>query len=201
MNEPESDSLVFFGATGALVAKKIFPALYAMERGGRLNVPVIGVARSNWTIDRFRARVRESVEKVAGFEESVFTKLAERLQYLCGDYGAETTHATLRSMLGDSVHPLHYLAIPPSVYTQVIEGLGKSGCARGSRIVIEKPFGLDLSSAKALSALLHTVVDEASVFTSTIFSERNQYKIFWSSDSQTHFLSLYGIAITLRAYR
>ena len=164
MNDPESDTLVFFGATGALIAKKIFPALYAMERRGRLQVPVIGVARSKWSIDHFRARVRESVEKVAGFDEGIFTKLAERLQYLSGDYGDTTTHAKLRSMLGDAAHPLHYLAIPPSVYSRVIEGLGQSGCARGARIVIEKPFGLDLSSAKSLSALLHNVVGEDSVF-------------------------------------
>lgn len=164
MNEPESDTLVLFGATGTLISQKIFPALYSMERQGRLKVPVIGVARSKWSIDQFRARVRESVEKEAGFDENIFTKLVDRLQYLSGDYGDTTTHAKLRSMLGDAAHPLHYLALPPSVYSRVIEGLGQSGCARGSRIVIEKPFGLDLTSAKALSALLHNVVGEDSVF-------------------------------------
>lgn len=164
MNQPESDALVFFGATGALISKRIFPALYAMERRGRLRVPIIGVARSDWSTERFRTRVRESVEHIPGFDESVFAKLSERLRYLRGDYGASTTHAELRSSLGDAKHPLHYLATPPGVYAQVIEGLGQSGCARDARIVIEKPFGLDLSSAKMLSALLHNVVGEHSVF-------------------------------------
>ncbi|MDO8540213.1 MAG: glucose-6-phosphate dehydrogenase [Opitutaceae bacterium] len=164
MNAPHSDALVIFGATGDLVAKKIFPALYAMERRGRLQMPVIGVARSDWTIEKFRSRARQSVEKIEGFDEAVFAKLQERLHYISGDYGASATHAALRKELGDAAHPLHYLAIPPSVFPKVIEGLGQSGCARGARVIVEKPFGRDLSSAQALSATLHTVFDEASVF-------------------------------------
>ena len=164
MNVPHSDAMVFFGATGDLVYKKIFPALYAMERRGHLQVPVIGVARSDWTIERFRARARESVERHGGFDEVVFAKLQERLRYVSGDYGAAVTHTVLRKELGDAAHPLHYLAIPPSVFTKVVEGLGQSGCARGARVIVEKPFGRDLPSAQLLSATLHTVFDESCVF-------------------------------------
>jgi glucose-6-phosphate 1-dehydrogenase len=164
MNVLHSDALVFFGATGDLVYKKIFPALYAMEKRGHLQVPVIGVARSDWTIEQFRARARESVEKHGGFDEAVFAKLRERLRYVSGDYGAPATHAALRKELGGAVHPLHYLAIPPSVFASVVEGLGQSGSARGARVIIEKPFGRDLASAQALSATLHTVFDESSIF-------------------------------------
>jgi len=156
--------MVFFGATGDLVYKKVFPALYAMERRGHLRVPVIGVARSDWTIEQFRARARESVEKHGGLDEAVFAKLQERLRYISGDYGAPATHAALRTELGDASHPLHYLAIPPSVFTKVVEQLGQSGCARGARVIAEKPFGRDLASAQALSATLHTIFDESNVF-------------------------------------
>jgi glucose-6-phosphate 1-dehydrogenase len=164
MSIPQSDALVFFGATGDLVYKKIFPALYAMEQRGHLQVPVIGVARSDWTIEQFQARARESVEKHGGFDEAVFAKLQERLRYISGDYGAPATHAALRKELGGAAHPLHYLAIPPSVFASVVEGLGQSGCARGARVILEKPFGRDLPSAQALSATLHPVFDESSIF-------------------------------------
>ena len=164
MNPPHSDALVFFGATGDLIYKKIFPALYAMERRGHLQVPVIGVARSDWTIEQFRTRARASVEKHGGFDEPVFAKFQERLRYVSGDYGTQATHAALRKALGDAAHPLHYLAIPPSVFGSVVEGLGQSGCARGARVILEKPFGRDLPSAQALSATLHTVFDESCVF-------------------------------------
>lgn len=163
-NIPYSDALVFFGATGDLVYKKIFPALYAMERRGHLRVPVIGVARSDWTIEEFRARARASVEKHDGFDAAVFGRLQQRLHYLSGDYGAPDTHKALRKELGRAAHPLHYLAIPPSVFASVVEGLGRSGCARGARVIVEKPFGRDLPSAQALSATLHTVFDESCVF-------------------------------------
>lgn len=164
MNAPPSDALVFFGATGDLIYKKIFPALYAMERRGRLLVPVIGVARSDWSIERFRARARASLEKREGFDETIFAKLSERLRYISGDYGAPATHVALRKELGGAAHPLHYLAIPPSVFAGVVKELGRSGCARGARVIVEKPFGRDLPSAQALSATLHTVFDESCVF-------------------------------------
>ncbi|MDP3857311.1 MAG: glucose-6-phosphate dehydrogenase [Stagnimonas sp.] len=165
MNLPRSDALVFFGATGDLVYKKIFPALYEMERRGHLQVPIIGVARSDWNIEQFRARARASVETHGdSFDEKVFAKLQERLGYISGDYAASATHAALRKRLGDSAHPLHYLAIPPSVFSNVVQRLGESGCARGARVIVEKPFGRDLASAQTLSATLHTVFDESDVF-------------------------------------
>lgn len=164
MNLPQSDALVFFGATGDLVFKKVFPALYAMERRGRLKLPVIGVARSDWTIAQFRARARSSVRKQDGFDAAVFARFQKRLRYISGDYSAPATHTALRKELGKAAHPLHFLAIPPSVFAGVIEGLGQSGCARGARVIVEKPFGRDLPSARALSATLHTVFDESCVF-------------------------------------
>jgi glucose-6-phosphate 1-dehydrogenase len=164
MNLPHSDALVLFGATGDLVYKKIFPALYAMERRGHLGVPIIGVARSGWTIEKFRARALASVKKQGGFDAAVFAKFQKRLRYISGDYSAPATHAALRKEMGKAAHPLHFLAIPPSVFTGVIKGLGQSRCARGARIILEKPFGRDLPSAQALSATLHTVFDESSVF-------------------------------------
>lgn len=148
MNVPHSDALVFFGATGDLTYKKIFPALYAMERRGHLQMPVIGVARSDWTIEKFRARARASVEQHGSFDEEVFAKFQERLHYISGDYGTPATHVALRKELGDAAHPLHYLAIPPSLFEKVVEGLGQSDCARGARVIVEKPFGRDLPSAQ-----------------------------------------------------
>ncbi len=164
MKMPQSDALVIFGATGDLVYKLIFPALYAMQRRGHLHVPVIGVARSEWTIEKFHARARESVKQQDEFDEAIFAELAEHLRYISGDYGDAATHASLRKELDDAAHPLHYLAIPPSVFPRVITALGQSGCAEGARVIVEKPFGRDLSSAKKLSATLHTVFDESSIF-------------------------------------
>lgn len=164
MKLPQSDALVFFGATGDLVFKKVFPALYAMERRGRLKLPVIGVARSDWTIAQFRARARASVRKQDGFDAAVYARLQKRLRYISGDYSAPATHTALRKELGKAAHPLHFLAIPPSVFAGVVEGLGQSGCARGARVMVEKPFGRDLPSARTLSATLHTVFDESCVF-------------------------------------
>lgn len=164
MNIPRSDAIVIFGASGDLVFKKIFPALLGMERRGHLEVPVIGVARSDWTIEQFRARARASVERSDGFREEDFSRLERRLQYVSGDYGARSTHDALRKALGGAGHPLHYLAIPPSVFPIVVEALGQSGSSRGARVVVEKPFGRDLPSAKALSAALHTVFEESSIF-------------------------------------
>ncbi len=164
MNMSQSDALVIFGATGDLVYKKIFPALYAMQQRGNLHVPVIGVARSEWTIEKFHARARASAMEQAGFNEAVFAKFQERLFYICGDYGDQATHASLRKKLDNAAHPLHYLAIPPSVFPSVIEALGQSRCDRGARVIVEKPFGRDLQSAKSLSATLHTVFDESCIF-------------------------------------
>ena len=165
MSLPVADALVFFGATGDLAYKKIFPALYAMARRGHLEVPVVGVARSGFSLEQVRARARESIEKHGGgIDQAVFEKFAARLAYVDGDYADPATYDSLREKLGGASRPLHYLAIPPSLFATVVEGLGRSGCARDARVVIEKPFGHDLPSAERLNATLHSVFDESSVF-------------------------------------
>jgi glucose-6-phosphate 1-dehydrogenase len=165
MSVPRSDALVFFGATGDLAYKKIFPALHSMARRGHLDVPVIGVARSGWTVDQLRARARDSItQHGGGVDEAAFTTLAARLRYVDGDYNDPSTYAALRKMLGDAKRPAYYLAIPPSTFPTVVEGLGRAGCARDARLIIEKPFGRDLASAEALNVTLHSVFDESSIF-------------------------------------
>ena len=164
MNPERSDALVFFGATGDLAFKKIFPALYAMTRAGQLEVPVIGVARSEWTVEQFRARARQSVERAGAVDEVIFASLASKLQYVQGEYEAPETYVALRSALGAATHPLHYLAVPPTMFEPVIRGLGASGCSHNARIVVEKPFGRDLASAQALTATLHSSFDESAIF-------------------------------------
>jgi len=165
MTTPRSDALVFFGATGDLAYKKIFPALHAMARRGHLDVPVVGVARTGWTLERLRARARESIERHGGgVDEAVFARFVSRLRFVGGDYGDDATYAGLRKALGDTARPLHYLAIPPSLFATVVEGLARSGCAHGARVVLEKPFGRDLPSAQALNATLHRVFDESAIF-------------------------------------
>jgi glucose-6-phosphate 1-dehydrogenase len=165
MSAARSDALVFFGATGDLANKKIFPALHAMARRGHLDVPVIGVARSGWTVEQLRARARDSIaQHGGGVDEAAFAKLAARLSYVDGDYHDPSTYAALRKALGGATRPAYYLAIPPSTFPTAVEGLGCSGCARDARLIIEKPFGRDLPSAQALNATLHSVFDESAIF-------------------------------------
>jgi glucose-6-phosphate 1-dehydrogenase len=162
---PRSDALVFFGATGDLAYKKIFPALHAMACRGHLEFPVIGVAKSGWTLDQLRARAKESVEKHGGgVNDQAFARLLERLRYIDGDYQDPTTYTQLLKAMNGAKYPAHYLAIPPSLFATVIENLGRSGCARNGRVIIEKPFGHDLPSAQELNATLHTVFDESAIF-------------------------------------
>jgi glucose-6-phosphate 1-dehydrogenase len=161
MADRHSDTLVFFGATGDLAYKKIFPALQAMAKRGDLDVPVIGVAKAGWTLDQLRARARDSVEKYGGLDQAAFDKLVGLLRYVDGDYKDPATFAALRQALGTAQHPAHYLAIPPPLFGSVVEQLAHSGCAKGSRVVVEKPFGADLASARALNRiLLGTFVEE-----------------------------------------
>ena len=164
MNPDRSDALVLFGATGDLAFKKIFPALYAMTVRDQLSTPVIGVARSGWTLERFRAHGRRSIEQDGAVDEAAFARLAARLQYVEGDYSRPDTYVALRAALGDAKRPLYYLAIPPAMFQTVAQGLGVSGCAGNARIVVEKPFGRDLASARALNATLHQVFDEKRIF-------------------------------------
>ena len=164
MADTHSDALVFFGATGDLAFKKIFPALQAMAKRGDLNVPVIGVAKAGWTLDQLRARARDSVEKYGGLDQAAFDKLSGLLRYVDGDYNDPATFAALRQTLGGAQHPAHYLAIPPPLFGPVVEQLAQSGCAKGSRVVVEKPFGHDLASARDLNRILLGTFVEGDIF-------------------------------------
>jgi glucose-6-phosphate 1-dehydrogenase len=159
-----SDALVFFGATGDLAYKQIFPAFQALIRRGHLNVPIIGVAKSGWSLDRLRERARDSVAKHGGVEPAAFAKLCSLLQYIDGDYRDSVTYEALRNALGGAQRPLHYLAIPPSMFATVVEGLAKSGCAKDARLVVEKPFGRDLVSARELNKILASAFPESAIF-------------------------------------
>jgi glucose-6-phosphate 1-dehydrogenase len=162
---PLSDALVFFGATGDLAHKQIFPALQQMIQRGNLNVPVIGVAKSDWNIDQFRARARDSLMQYGGgVDEAAFAKLLKLLQYIDGDYADPATFEQLRKALNGAASPLHYLAIPPSLFGTVVKALGGSGCAKGARVILEKPFGHNLASARELNAVLYEVFPESSIF-------------------------------------
>jgi len=164
MASPQSDALVFFGATGDLAFKKIFPALQAMIRRGTLDVPIIGVARAGWTVDQLAERARSSLEQHGGVDADAFAKLRTQLRYVDGDYNDSTTFDRLKQALGDARHPAHYLAIPPSLFAPTVHGLDKSGCAKDARVIVEKPFGRDLASAQALNRTLHEVFPESSIF-------------------------------------
>jgi glucose-6-phosphate 1-dehydrogenase len=164
MNDSHSDALVFFGATGDLAYKKIFPSLQAMLKRGHLSVPVIGVAKSGWTTDQLRARARDSLEKHGGVDSAAFDKLCGLLRYVDGDYKDPATFQALRKELGAAQRPAHYLAIPPILFGEVVEQLAKSNCNRGARVIIEKPFGRDLSSARELNRILLTTFDEPAIF-------------------------------------
>ena len=160
-----SDALVFFGATGDLAHKKVFPALQAMIKAGTLKVPVIGVAKAGWNLEQLRARARDSLEQHGGgVDPAAFDKLSSLLQYIDGDYADPATFDRLRKALGDAQHPLHYLAIPPSLFTAVVGELGRSGAAKGARVMVEKPFGHDLESAKTLNRALLAVFPEDGIF-------------------------------------
>ena len=161
----QSDALVFFGATGDLAYKKIFPALQGMIQHGTLSVPVIGVAGSGWTLDQLRDRARASLQEFGGgVDEAAFARLLSLLQYIDGDYGDPATFARLRAALGGAKAPTHYLAIPPALFGSVITQLTESGCAAGARVVVEKPFGHDLATARALNESVRSMLPESSIF-------------------------------------
>ena len=164
MTVPRSDALVLFGATGDLAYKKIFPALQAMVLRGHFDMPVIGVARSQWRLDQFKARTKDSLEKHGGLNPVAYEKLCSLLHYVQGEYGEPTTYERLRQGLGDVKRPLFYLAIPPSLFTTVVEGLAKSDCTKGGRVVVEKPFGRELASAQELNRTLHAYFSEPAIF-------------------------------------
>jgi glucose-6-phosphate 1-dehydrogenase len=159
-----SDAFVFFGATGDLAYKQIFPALQALIRHGQLDMPIIGMARAGWTLDQLRDRARDSLEHNGGVDPDAFAKLSARLQYVGGDYQDSAMYGQLRQALAGAARPLHYLAIPPSMFATVVRGLSAAGCAKDARVIVEKPFGRDLASAQALNRTLHEVFAESAVY-------------------------------------
>jgi glucose-6-phosphate 1-dehydrogenase len=164
MSSTQSDALVFFGATGDLAYKQIFPSLQGMMKRGHLHVPVIGVAKAGWNLDQLKARVKDSLEKHGGVDPAAWEKLSGLLRYVDGDYKDLTTFQVLRKELGNAEHPAHYMAIPPVLFGTVVEQLMKSGCAKGGRIIVEKPFGDDLASAQALNKILLSSFAEKDIF-------------------------------------
>jgi glucose-6-phosphate 1-dehydrogenase len=164
MGTTQSDALVFFGATGDLAYKQIFPALQALVRRGHLDVPVIGVAKAGWNLDQLRARARDSLEHHGGLDPAAFAKLASQLRYVDGDYRDTATFDALREHLRDARRPLYYLAIPPTLFEVVVKHLGDRGLTKDGRVVVEKPFGRDLASAVDLNKTLLREFDEARIF-------------------------------------
>jgi glucose-6-phosphate 1-dehydrogenase len=164
MSDSHSDALVFFGATGDLAYKKIFPALQAMVKRGHLDVPVVGVAKDGWSLQQLRARAHDSLEKHGGIDAAAFDKLSGLLRYVDGDYADPATFQAIRKELKGAHRPAHYLAIPPLLFKTVVEQLAKSGSAQDARVIVEKPFGSDLESAQELNRILHAAFPESAIF-------------------------------------
>ena len=165
METSQSDALVIFGVTGDLAHKMIFPALYAMVRRGALKVPVIGVAFPKWSLTRLHKRVTDSIKRSGGInDQHALHQLLSLLKYVSGDYKDSSTFASIKEALGKALHPAHYLAIPPSLFETVIRGLGAAGLSRNARVIVEKPFGRDLASARKLNRVAQAVFPENSIF-------------------------------------
>ncbi|OOG72174.1 glucose-6-phosphate dehydrogenase [Algoriphagus sp. A40] len=164
MSQVKSDALVFYGATGDLAYKKIFPALHMMVRRGQLDCPIIGVARGDYDLEKLRARAKESIEKHGQFEEESYKKFCSLLAFVGGDYTDQETFRRIHEALGGAKNPTHYLAIPPVLFPTIIAQLDQSGCAKGARIIVEKPFGHDYESAKALNKVLLAKFSESAIY-------------------------------------
>jgi glucose-6-phosphate 1-dehydrogenase len=165
MTTARSDALVVFGVTGDLAYKMIFPALFAMVKSGALDVPVVGVASSRWTKAQLSQRIEESLARSGGVDDpEAFRRLVELLSYVSGDYEDAATFAAIKAALGPARRPAHYLAIPPSLFETVIKGLGNVGLAENARVIVEKPFGRDLASARALNDVARRHFPEDSIF-------------------------------------
>ncbi|MGH9598849.1 MAG: glucose-6-phosphate dehydrogenase, partial [Terracidiphilus sp.] len=164
MTKSPSDAFVFLGATGDLAYKQIFPALQGLIRDEGFNLPIIGVAKAGWTLDQLKARAQDSLEKHGNVDPSALAKLLGLLRYVDGDYNAPETFAQLDRELGEAQRPLHYLAIPPALFGPVASNLAKLPCSANARIVVEKPFGRNLESAKELSRTLHQFFPEENIF-------------------------------------
>lgn len=160
-----SGALVIFGATGDLAFKKIFPTLYAMAKRNAIHIPIIGVASSKWNLAQLRQRVTDSVEEAGTVDDQkALDYLLSLFNYICGDYNNQETFVALKKAMGNALHPLHYLAIPPALFATVIEGLNTAGLAKEGRIIVEKPFGRDLVSAQELNKIAHAAFPEQSIF-------------------------------------
>lgn len=164
MSQVKSDALVFYGATGDLAFKKIFPALHMMVKRGNLNYPVIGVARGDYDLEKLRDRAKVSIQKHGQYEEESFQKFCKLLAFVGGDYTDKETFKRIREALGSAKNPTHYLAIPPVLFPKIIKQLDQSGCANGARVIVEKPFGSDLESAKALNKILLEKFQEGDIY-------------------------------------
>ena len=164
MGEGHSDAIVFFGATGDLAYKQIFPALLGLVRDEGVNVPIVGVAKAGWGIDAFRARAKDSLDHHGGVDPASFAKLVSLLRYVDGDYNDPQTFELLKQALGGAKRPLHYLAIPPSLFGVVVSALAKAGLSENARLVVEKPFGRDRQSAAQLNRILLEDFPEESIF-------------------------------------
>src|SRR5512141_276228 len=161
----QSDALVLFGLTGDLSHKMIIPALYAMVKRGVLNVPVIGVVSPKWRLNQLHERIKDSIQQSGGIDnQRVFRRLLSLLKFVNGDYNDENTFTAIRKALGNARRPAHYLAIPPSLFETVIEGLGAADLADNARVIVEKPFGRDLASAKELNRAARKVFPENAIF-------------------------------------
>lgn len=164
MTDTYSDSLIFFGITGDLAYKQIFPALYSMVQKGHLDMPIIGVAGRPWSDQQLRDHVHDSLKEHGDVDEAVFARLSPMIKYISGNYNDEATYSKIRSALGNARRPLYYLAIPPSLFGPVVEGLAKVGVTKDARVVLEKPFGRDLASAQSLNEILHSAFPESAIF-------------------------------------
>src|SRR6516165_6576038 len=159
-----SDAFVFFGATGDLAYKQVIPSLQKLIKDGGFNLPIVGVAKAGWSVDQLKARAKDSLEHHGGLDQAAFDKMAGLLRYVDGDYANAATFTELRKQLGQAQRPLHYLAVPPSLFGTVAEGLAKSGCATNARVVVEKPFGHNLSAAQQLNKTLHQFFPEEDIY-------------------------------------
>ena len=197
MSNIPSDALVLFGATGDLAYKKIFPSLYSMVQNDELNVPVIGVARGDYDTDSLRQRVRSSVEDFGRtLDDASISRLTDLIRFVKGDYQDPQTFSQIKKKLGDAKHPLFYLAIPPSLFPDVVENLAQAGCTEGARVVVEKPFGRDLASAKALNQTLHKSFEEDAIFRIDHYLGKSPYKICFTFVSPIPFWNHSGIVTT-----
>ena len=195
----KSDALVVFGVTGDLAYKKIFPALQALAGRGQLNVPIVGVGRLPMPREKLIERVRSSVSARGAVDEAAFARLTSLLQYVSGDYGELELFTKIRQALGDTKRPLFYLAIPPSAFPTTIEHLSRAGCTDGARVVIEKPFGRDLESARSLNVTLHSAFSEDAIFRIDHYLGKEAVQNILYSGSRTRFSSRSGTGSTSRA--